>query len=948
MSAPRAALAPRDDNNNMRHDPFFSAAPAKAGRVVKGGNAGVITFSRRRAKNIAAKQKTDADKLASDMATLAVKGKDALSDEEVEEEEEDSTETFDGPYSSDSDCGGPGTAVKKAEERKKAFLSRAERVARDAAKDKDDAAHKVKLAEQRVFFERVDQISLASESASPSVASVHRRRVFENGDKTQELMASAAAIDAVVAAERVDADEPADPHRPAPTTPGTKRMLTSEWLNAMPATFSPAMSDAGMSYAASPAAGVPASVPEEPEVEAAAEEEATVFNLDEADEDAATVEVATTRAPSIAPSDEEDEEDEDEEPGPVPAARAPSVARSTRRSSAATTLATLREEDAPAEDDEVEVEVEVEVEAVPTQDTVGDLPPRRSSASVHPMVRRKSSLAMARRVSSALVPLGRRSGSGSMDRRNRPSLAAARASVGRQSSVPDIMHATLEEEEEEEEEDVEVVIEEEFLETEEEIDSEDDEVEVTAPEKEAEAEDSDDEVEVVEPEPAPEPEAIVLLDSDDEETVAAPTPKTAVKAHVRVKTEHDVEAITQAIAAVAIKTEPVSKSQFPEFVKAEPLEGEVKVEIKQEEDEVSPLAALLRECGQSERDVLPMEEVISRFTSSGALKIGEGTYGEAFKCGGNVLKIVPMGGDVLINGEPQMGPGQIRAEAAIAKRLTRLRPDYQAAEAAEFKAMTGVKCELPPHSTEGFINTAAVTVCRGPYAPPLLNAWKKYDKERESENENPEGFPADQLYIVFACADGGADLEHIQLNNAAEATAMLLQVTVALAVAEEAMKFEHRDLHWGNVLLQRCGVDETRRARLNGVELTYPTNGLAVNIIDFTLSRLDMGDGKEDVAFCDLEADPELFEGPAGHCQSDTYRRMRKATKGTWERHCPKTNALWLHYLADCLLSDKEFPMTAGQKADLKGFKKRAMGYKSANEALWDNMFVGVWRSSRV
>ena len=298
-----------------------------------------------------------------------------------------------------------------------------------------------------MFFERVDQISLASESASPSVASVHRRRVFENGDKTQELMASAAAIDAVVAAERVDADEPADPHRPAPTTPGTKRMLTSEWLNAMPATFSPAMSDAGMSYAASPAAGVPASVPEEPEVEAAAEEEAAVFNLDEADEDAATVEVATTRAPSIAPSDEEDEEEEDEEPGPVPAARAPSVARSTRRSSAATTLATLREEDAPAEDDEVEVEVEVEVEAVPTQDTVGDLPPRRSSASVHPMVRRKSSLAMARRVSSALVPLGRRSGSGSMDRRNRPSLAAARASVGRQSSVPDIMHATLEEEE---------------------------------------------------------------------------------------------------------------------------------------------------------------------------------------------------------------------------------------------------------------------------------------------------------------------------------------------------------------------------------------------------------------------------------------------------------------------------------------------------------------------
>ena len=60
-------------------------------------------------------------------------------------------------------------------------------------------------------------------------------------------------------------------------------------------------------------------------------------------------------------------------------------------------------------------------------------------------------------------------------------------------------------------------------------------------------------------------------------------------------------------------------------------------------------------------------------------------------------------------------------------------------------------------------------------------------------------FPGDQLYIVFAFSDGGTDLEHIQLQSAAEAHAMLLQVTVALAVAEEAMQFEHRDLHWAGL-----------------------------------------------------------------------------------------------------------------------------------------------------
>jgi len=45
-----------------------------------------------------------------------------------------------------------------------------------------------------------------------------------------------------------------------------------------------------------------------------------------------------------------------------------------------------------------------------------------------------------------------------------------------------------------------------------------------------------------------------------------------------------------------------------------------------------------------------------------------------------------------------------------------------------------------------------------------------------------------------------------------------------------------------------------------GVDVTYPTGGLGVNIIDFTLSRLDMG-GDAGVAFCDLNQDPDLFKG---------------------------------------------------------------------------------------
>ena len=370
---------------------------------------------------------------------------------------------------------------------------------------------------------------------------------------------------------------------------------------------------------------------------------------------------------------------------------------------------------------------------------------------------------------------------------------------------------------------------------------------------------------------------------------------------------------------------------------------------------------LLSECGQREpADVESMADTIRALTAPAAdpasddalvRKIGEGTYGEAFKIGGTVLKIVPAGGDALINGEPQMGPAQIRAEAAVAKRLAKLRGTEASCAsscASSCAPSNDASSSAPLNATAGFIDTRAVRVCRGPYAPALLRAWAASDAVARSENENPAHFAADQTYVVFACADGGADLEHVELRTFAEACAVLLQVTTALAVAEEACRFEHRDLHWGNVLLRRCGADETRTARLNGVDVTVDTAGLEVSIIDFTLSRLDGGDGGGDededesaAVFCDLNADPELFAGPEGHCQSDTYRKMRDATGGRWERHCPKTNALWLRYLADCLAEDKAFAATKEQRGEMRRFRKRCAGYESAADALWDELFVG-------
>ena len=363
-------------------------------------------------------------------------------------------------------------------------------------------------------------------------------------------------------------------------------------------------------------------------------------------------------------------------------------------------------------------------------------------------------------------------------------------------------------------------------------------------------------------------------------------------------------------------------------------------------------AKFLGECGQTATEVLCMSDALASY--AGAWKIGEGTYGEAFKFGNMVLKIVPIAGDTLVNGEPQMGCAQIAGEAAVARRLTSLRPTGSASHSSR------------KNVTSGFIDTKNVFVCVGPYARDLLDEWVAYDETKTSENENPGKFPRDQLYAVFASSDGGVDLERATIQNHAEATSILLQVTIALAVAEEACRFEHRDLHWGNVLLKPCGVDETKHATLNGVQLVYPTRGVDVNVIDFTLSRLDLGGGgdgvvgkgdddvdtskssqtSQNLAYCDLGADPELFNGPEGHCQSETYRLMANAVAGDWSAHVPKTNALWLRYLADCLSSDKKYPCTHVELAELKAFKKRAAGYASAQEALWDGLFVGVFKTN--
>ncbi|KAL2941750.1 Serine/threonine-protein kinase haspin-like protein [Bienertia sinuspersici] len=320
--------------------------------------------------------------------------------------------------------------------------------------------------------------------------------------------------------------------------------------------------------------------------------------------------------------------------------------------------------------------------------------------------------------------------------------------------------------------------------------------------------------------------------------------------------------------------------------------------------------ALLKECGQTAPSTLDTGNIV---------KIGEGTFGEAFIAGSAVCKIVPIDGELRVNGELQKRSMEVLEEVMLSLTLNRLRGSE-----AHFD-----------NATTTFIQTKDIKVCQGRYDPVLLKAWDTWDTEHGSENDHPNSFPENQCYVVSILEHGGTDLESFVLLDFNEARSLLVQVTAALAVAETAFEFEHRDLHWGNILLSR---KETAMLQftLEGRTISIRTHGILISIIDFTLSRINTGNT---ILYLNLSSDPEIFEGPKGDKQSETYRKMREVTDDCWDGSFPRTNVLWLQYLVDILLLKKSFKRSGKDERDLRSLKKRLNSCNSAKEALSDSFF---------
>uniref|UniRef100_A0A3P8TN75 Serine/threonine-protein kinase haspin n=1 Tax=Amphiprion percula TaxID=161767 RepID=A0A3P8TN75_AMPPE len=336
-------------------------------------------------------------------------------------------------------------------------------------------------------------------------------------------------------------------------------------------------------------------------------------------------------------------------------------------------------------------------------------------------------------------------------------------------------------------------------------------------------------------------------------------------------------------------------------------------------DKLSDAEKVYAECGQQQP--LPWEECILPHRMKKCVKIGEGTFGEVFSTtnasGDTVaLKIIPVEGSEKVNGENQKTLGEILHEIIISKELSSLKEKHQ-------------------NQTHGFIGLNDLHCVRGCYPPDFLNAWDTFDQRKGSENDRPDFFKKDQLFIILEFEFGGVDLENSNgtFTSLRVAKSILHQVTAALAVAEQELRFEHRDLHWGNVLVKTT-KQKTGSFLLSGTAHSVETKGVLVRIIDYSLSRLEIDDL---TVSCDISNDEDLFLGQ-GDYQFEVYRLMRKENGNNWSDYHPHTNVLWLHYLCSKLLSMK-YRGTGGRsakdmQAELTRFYDNVLQYSSATEAL--------------
>ncbi|XP_003744307.1 serine/threonine-protein kinase haspin homolog [Galendromus occidentalis] len=267
-------------------------------------------------------------------------------------------------------------------------------------------------------------------------------------------------------------------------------------------------------------------------------------------------------------------------------------------------------------------------------------------------------------------------------------------------------------------------------------------------------------------------------------------------------------------------------------------------------------------------------------------KLGEGSFSEVYRVrtrfnGENdfdVFKLIPVG-----------QPGQPAFDHML----------------PEMSMCLAGRCllESPRHRAPSFLSLRGTHLVQGQQTEDMIYAYEAFRRKcpQETEQPHPLDRPKNQFYVVFYTSYDGCELETELPKLSGDIRAsIVLQVTYALAAAEQSFEFEHRDLHLSNVVLKDCDESDLE-FRISGNRFRIKSFGKRAAVIDYGMCRLVVDEALHSTF------EPEILVGPG--MQRWTYREQHRMLGGNYENRCLETNGLWIRFIIRKLF--KKRPISA-------------------------------------
>lgn len=350
--------------------------------------------------------------------------------------------------------------------------------------------------------------------------------------------------------------------------------------------------------------------------------------------------------------------------------------------------------------------------------------------------------------------------------------------------------------------------------------------------------------------------------------------------------------------------------QKPNLMDLEPLKhpiGKTKRRLDREERHGGASNRKVRSLGFVESDVVDFQKFCKGWEKEVNLsKIGQGSYATVLKM---ELKNAPGQYSVwkLMPLKPSKGSGS--------------RP-YQIQTLIK-DAATEVKMLFAMSDIDGFVQFRSAHVVKGPVPDQIVSAHESWAKNLDPRDTwygthmSAESSSKNQLWLLMEMTDAGLDIDSMlctarlkgKLYSVHETSDMFWGIAEALMRGEAQAKFEHRDLHAGNVCI---------KIRDEPLDLTAE-HGIPrlskheVTLIDYTQSRLTLESGEVLATAIDESIFRQIDDDPDAQRQYEVYRFMRDTVKKEkkrgvtmtqmWKEYVPTTNVLWLHHMLRELLA---------------------------------------------